>query len=101
MLNSAGDKYRIADQGKTSSFKNLGFSVNYVPFAGNLKAKTHFVLVGNVNNVLGNTQVSGYHYSYSGAVKQPIVPPATRSFMIGVFLSWGVDRTEDVINNNL
>lgn len=101
MLDNSVNKYAIADQGKTPSYKNLGFSVNYVPSAGKLNAKTNMVLVANVSNVLGNTQLSGYHYSYDGSVKQAILPPAKRSFMIGVFISWGVDRTDDIINNNL
>jgi len=33
--------------------------------------------------------------------KQPIEPPAKRFYFIGCFLSWGVDRTDDAINNNL
>lgn len=94
-------KYRVADQGKTSDFHNLGFSMNYVPHAGNPNAKTHMVFLASVTNVLGNNQVSGYNYSYSGLVKNPILPPAKRFFLIGVFLSWGVDRTNDIINNNL
>lgn len=94
-------KYRIADQGKTSDFHNLGFSANYVPHAGNPNAKTHMVFLASITNVLGNKQVSGYNYSYNGSVKQPILPPANRFFLIAVFLSWGVDRTDDIINNNL
>jgi hypothetical protein len=99
--NTSDNKYRIADEGTTRSFHNLGFSVNYVPNAGNPNAKTHMVLLASVTNVLGSMQVSGYNYSYSGLVKQPILPPATRFFLVGIFLSWGVDRTDDIINNNL
>jgi len=29
------------------------------------------------------------------------VPPATRSYYIGIFMSFGIDRTEDFIDNNL
>ncbi|RXK83376.1 TonB-dependent receptor [Filimonas effusa] len=94
-------KYRIADAGTTKDFHNLGFSMNYVPNAGNPKARTNMVLLASVTNVLGAQQVSGYNYSYSGLVKSPILPPAKRFFLIGIFLSWGVDRTDDIINNNL
>ena len=45
--------------------------------------------------------VYGYNYSYNGMVKQPIQPPANRFYFIGCFLSWGVDRSQDAINNNL
>ncbi|WP_153800212.1 TonB-dependent receptor [Foetidibacter luteolus] len=99
--NGTGNKYTIGDQGTTKDFHNLGFSMNYVPSVGKTNAKTFWVLVASVTNVLGYNPVYGYNYSYNGANKQPIVPPAKRFFFIGAFFSWGVDRTQDAINNNL
>lgn len=101
VYNGAGNKYNIADQGKTKDFQNLGFSMNYVPSVGKANAKTFWVLVASVTNVLGYNAVYGYNYSYNGLTKQPIEPPAKRFYFIGVFLSWGVDRTQDAINGNL
>lgn len=96
-LNNASGKYMIADQGTTRDFHNLGFSANYVT-----KIKTAFaVLVASATNMLGNDNVYGYNYSYNGLHKEAITPPAKRFFFIGVFLSWGVDKTQDAINNNL
>jgi vitamin B12 transporter len=100
LVNNTG-KYYIADQGKTKDYNSLGFSAEYVPSIGKPKAKTFIVLFASVNNVLGYDAVYGYNYSYSGMVKQPIQPPAKRFYFIGCFLSWGVDRTQDAINNNL
>jgi hypothetical protein len=94
-------KYEIADKGTTKDFHNLGFSCNYVPSVGKPNAKTFWVLVASVTNVLGSNQVFGYNYSYNGLNKQAITPPAKRFYFVGVFLSWGVDRTQDAINNNL
>jgi hypothetical protein len=54
-----------------------------------------------MTNVLGYNPVFGYNYSFSGLVKQPIGLPADRFYFIGCFLSWGVDRSQDAINNNL
>ncbi|MEP7320254.1 MAG: carboxypeptidase-like regulatory domain-containing protein, partial [Panacibacter sp.] len=34
MYNNGGNKYTIADQGKTKDYHNLGFSMNYVPSIG-------------------------------------------------------------------
>lgn len=99
MLN--GLKYNLADQGKTKDYNSLNFSAEWVPTVGNPKAKTFVVLFASVSNVLGNHLVYGYNYSYSGAYKQPITPPANRFYFIGCFLSWGVDRSQDAINNNL
>jgi vitamin B12 transporter len=54
-----------------------------------------------VSNILGQKQVYGYNYSFSGTTKSEINPPAKRFYFIGCFISWGVDRTQDAINNNL
>ena len=93
-------QYRIFDQGKTRSYNNVGFSVNYLPNLNKPGASKFAVWVFSVSNVLGNKQVFGYNYSYKG-VKEAVVPPANRFIFIGCFLSFGVDRSEDVINNNL
>ena len=98
--NSAG-KYQIADQGKTISYNNMSFSVNYLPTIGNTKTKNFVVWVFSVNNVLGSNQVFGYNYSYNGLRKDPVLPTARRFYFLGCFLSFGVDRSDDVINSNL
>ncbi|HEX8333235.1 MAG TPA: TonB-dependent receptor [Segetibacter sp.] len=95
--NNSTSKYSIADQGTTKDYHNLGFSANYVKKVGNAYA----VLVGSVTNVLGANQVFGYNYSHDGYRKQVITTPAKRFYFIGVFVSWGVDRTQDAINGNL
>jgi vitamin B12 transporter len=94
-------KYFIADRGRTKDYHNVGFSAEYLPNLGNDKAKTFIVLFASVTNVLGTNQVYGYNYSYNGLMKQPINPPAKRFYFIGCFLSWGIDRSQDAINNNL
>jgi len=94
-LNSG--KYEIADQGKTINYNNLGFSFNYVTSLG----KAYAVLVGSMTNVLNSKQIFGYNYSHDGLRKDAITTPAPQFFFLGLFLSWGVDRTQDAINNNL
>jgi len=101
LYNGAGNKFEIADQGKTKDYNNLGFSVNYVPSLGKQNAKLFWVLIASVTNVLGYNAVYGYNYSYNGLNQVPIEPPAKRFYFIGAFFSWGVDRTQDAINNNL
>jgi vitamin B12 transporter len=95
------NKYNLAESGKTKDFNSLNFSAEYVPSVGNAKAKTFVVLFASVSNVLGYNSVYGYNFSYNGQYKQPITPPANRFYFIGCFLSWGVDRSQDAINNNL
>ena len=96
-LQQSGAQYVIADQGKTIDYHNLGFSFNYLTSLG----KAYAVIVGSVTNVLNSKQVFGYNYSNNGARKEAITPPAPQFFFLGVFLSWGVDRRQDAINNNL
>jgi vitamin B12 transporter len=72
-----------------------------VPSVGKTKSKSFLVLFASVSNVLGYNAVYGYNFSYSGQYKQAITPPANRFYFIGCFISWGVDRSQDAINNNL
>jgi vitamin B12 transporter len=98
---NASSKFNIYDQGKTIPYNSLSFSVNYLPNVFKQGARKFTVFVFSVTNVLGSKQVFGYNYSYNGLRKDAIVPP-TRTFVyLGAFFSFGVDRTQDAINNNL
>ena len=54
-----------------------------------------------INNLLGSKPVFGYNYSYNGMNKMPVTLPATRSYYLGIFLTFGIDRRDDFINDNL
>lgn len=97
----SSQQYTIADQGTTKAYNNLSLSINYIPAVGKPNAKRFTVWVLSITNVLNQGQVYNYNYSYNGTVKKAVVPPANRFFFLGCFISFGVDRTEDVINNNL
>ncbi len=94
-------KTYIREEGKTKSFNDLSFSVNYVPAVGKPKAKSFTVIVVSLTNVLGAKNIYNYRFSANGANKLAVTPPASRFFFIGCFISLGIDRTEDVINNHL
>lgn len=94
-------KYNIFDQGRTIPYNSLSLSVNYLPDVFKQGAKKFTVFVLSVTNVLGSNQVFGYSYSYNGLHKEPIVPPSKTFVYIGAFFSFGVDRSQDAINNNL
>lgn len=100
MLNS-GNKYYLADQGTTKDYHSLNFSMEYVPSVGKTGAKSFVVWFASISNVLGYNPVYGYNYSYNGMLKQAITPPANRFYFVGCFISFGVDRSQDAINNNL
>ena len=95
------NKNVIADAGSTINFNSLSFSLNYLPALGKKDAKLFSVLVLSVTNVLNQNQVFGYNYGSINPTKVAIVPPSKRFVFIGWFISIGVDRTQDAINNNL
>jgi vitamin B12 transporter len=95
------NKFVVADQGKTINYNSMSFSVNYLPNINNPKAKKFTVWVFSVTNVLNNNQIYNYNYSFNGLHKEAVTPPARQFFFLGCFISFGVDRSEDVINNNL
>jgi hypothetical protein len=97
LLTKNGNQYQIADQGKTIDYNSLGFSMNYLTSIG----KSYAVFVASVTNVLNSNQVFGYNYSHDGSRKESITTAAPRFIFVGLFLSWGVDRRQDAINNNL
>ncbi|MCW3089090.1 MAG: TonB-dependent receptor [Ferruginibacter sp.] len=100
-FDSSLSKYTIKDQGKTINYNSMSFSINYLPNLGKTNAKTFAVWVLGINNVLGQKQVFSYNYSSNGNRKEAVTPPSKRFVFIGCFLSFGIDRTQDAINNNL
>ncbi len=95
------NKYVIGDQGKTINYNSMSFSVNYLPNLGKTNPKSFIVWVLGINNVLGQNQVFNYNYNNNGSRKEAVTPPSRRFIYIGCFLSFGIDRTQDAINNNL
>jgi len=95
------NKYVIGDAGKTINYNSMSFSVNYLPSIGKTNPKAFVVWVLGINNVLGQNQVFNYNYNNAGTRKEAVTAPSKRFVFIGCFLSFGIDRTQDAINNNL
>lgn len=91
----------IRDSGKLKDYSGLNFSVNYVPSVGKKDSKSFTVFVLSINNVLGNKNIYGFNYSADGSSRTAVRPPVNTFVFIGVFVSFGVDKTDDAINNNL
>lgn len=100
-FDNAANKYTIRDKGETIDYNSLSISVNYLPNVFKEGAGKYSVFVFSITNALANKQVYGYKYSYNDQRKVAIVPPARVFLFLGAFISFGVDRSEDVINNNL
>jgi len=88
---------------RTQFYNTHNFSFNWLTKI----AKSNAIVVLGVNNVFNQKQIFGYNYS--ARIKDPdglfhrenLGPPASMSFFAGLFMSWGVDRTQQNINNNL
>jgi vitamin B12 transporter len=99
-FDSAGKSY-FSDRGSVPDYHNVSFSVNYIPSIGKQNAKSFVVYVVSVSNIFNLKQTYGYQYSYNGFRKEAIVPPSRMFIFIGAFFSFGIDRSQDAINNNL
>jgi hypothetical protein len=100
-FDNAQNKNVLTDMGTTINYNNCSFSVNYLPTIGRKNTKNFAVWVLGINNVLGQNQVYTYNYSADGTRKEAVTPQSKRFVFIGCFLSFGTDRTQDAINNNL
>lgn len=100
-IQAAGNQFKFMDRGEVPAYHNLSFSLNYIPVIGKPNAKSWAVYVLSVNNFLNLKQTYGYNYAFDGRRKQEILPPSRMFIFIGAFFSFGIDRTQDVINNNL
>lgn len=89
------------NEGRLKDYNALNFSINYLPNIGKKDAKAFPVFVLSVSNILGSKNVYGYNFSADGSRSSAIVPPVNTFVFIGAFISFGVDKTDDAINNNL
>jgi len=91
----------IRTEGKLKDYNALNLSFNYLPNLGKKDAKAFTILVLSISNVLGTKNVYGYNFSQNGNRSSAVVPPVNTFVFVGMFISFGVDKTQDAINNNL
>ncbi|QDP85353.1 TonB-dependent receptor [Chryseobacterium sp. SNU WT5] len=91
----------IRHEGTLKDYSSLNFSLNYLPNLGNKNSKTFTVLVLSVSNILGNKNIYGYNFSNDGQRRSAVLPLTNMFVFVGAFISFGVDKTNDAINNNL
>lgn len=92
---------KLQDAGLTPDYHNFSLSFNYLPGIQRPNNKNFVVYVLSVSNVFGFDQQFGYKYSANGRRREAIVPPSKSFIFLGAFFSFGVDRSQDVINSNL
>lgn len=88
-------------EGRLKDYNALNFSLNYLPNIGKKDAKAFPVFVLSITNILGSKNVYGYNFSADGSRSSATVPPVNTFVFIGAFISFGVDKSDDAINNNL
>jgi vitamin B12 transporter len=93
--------YKIYDQGHTKDYNDLSLSLNYLPSIGKTNARSFTVFVLSLTNVLGFNKVYTYNYSANNENKVAVTPPSKRFLYLGCFISLGIDRSQDEINNHL
>lgn len=92
---------RIYDSGTTRPYNVLNLHVSkMMTFFRKSKFKDYSGFAFGANNVLGTRQVFGYNYAYNGQFRTPVTLPATRFYFVGVFMSLGIDRTEDLLDQS-
>lgn len=96
-----GNSFVFNDRGTTPNYHNVSFSLNYLPNIGKTKAKMFPIYVLQVSNIFNIKQIYGYQYSYNSIRKEAIMPTSRMFVFIGAFISFGVDRSDDVMNNAL
>ncbi|MFZ1528502.1 MAG: TonB-dependent receptor [Ferruginibacter sp.] len=98
----AQNKNVLTDKGRTIDYNNVSFGLNYLPKIGKKDAKSFIVYVLSVSNAFGIKQVFTYNYGTVNTGNKEAVGPTSKRFVfIGCFISFGTDRTDDAINNNL
>ena len=96
-----GTNYKFNDRGTIPDYHNVSFSLNFLPFIGKKDPKSYAVWVLSVSNIFNIKQTYGYTYSYNALRKEAIVPTSRMFVFIGAFISFGVDRSDEVINSSL
>jgi len=92
---------RIYDQGTTKNYSVLNLQVAHLmSLFKSWKQKPFSGFSVGVNNLLGTNQLFGYNYSANGDIKMPLTLPARRYYYAGFFMSFGINRTSDILDNN-
>lgn len=98
---STGNENTLLGMGKVKDYNSLNFSVNYLPNLGRKEAKSFTILVAGISNVLGFKNVYSYRFSQDGMRSAAVLPAANTFFYVGAMFSFGIDKTQEAIDNNL
>lgn len=77
---------------RTKDYHNLSFTGSWLTSIG----KNFTVVVLSVGNVPGVKNVFSYHYSSDGLRREEVGPTSLRMFFVGMFITIGEDRAEEI-----
>lgn len=89
----------VIDHGTTISYNSIGLSAYYLPHLGETTGRTSITFVASITNILNTNPVFDYNFSHNGIRKSPITLPSRQMVFIGCFFSFGVDKSQNVIND--
>jgi len=92
---------KLLKKGRVKNYNALNFSVNYLPNIGKKDAKSFTIFVAGISNILGTKNIYGYRFSMDGLRSAPILPSSPRFVYVGALFSFGIDKTQEAIDNNL
>lgn len=81
---------------RTPEYHNFSVSASYLTTI----RKAFAVIVLGVTNVFNQEQIFGYRYSSDGQIRTAITPGANQFVFVGAFISWGIDRRQEVLDKN-
>ena len=83
---------------RTNAYHNVNFNIAYLP-----KTKKAFsVIVLTIYNAFNFDQTLNYEYSANDFnVRRGVGPLTERYLFLGYFINFGIDRTDDIINQQL
>jgi hypothetical protein len=92
---------QLLQSGKVKDYNSLNFAVNYLPNIGKKDAKSFTIFVAGISNILGTNNIYGYRFSTDGLRNAPILPAAKTFVYIGALFSFGIDKTQEAVDEHL
>ncbi len=89
----------LLSSAQSKDFNSLNFSMYFLPNIGKKDAKSFTILIAGINNILNSKNVFGGRFSQDGMRSTPILPSSNRMVYVGVNFNFGIDKTQDTIDN--
>lgn len=89
----------LVQEKASKNYNSLNVNGFYVPNLGKKDEKSFSILVAGINNVLNFKNNFGYRYSQDALRSTAVLPSTNMMFYIGANFTFGIDRTQETIDN--